>query len=109
MDIERIEKQIAFLLEIDKAKNVFRNTILIDKTRKENDAEHSWHMAIAAIVLSEYSNDKNIDISKVIIMSLIHDIIEIDSGDVFAYSDINYEEKNQKEKDGEIEYLEYCQ
>lgn len=81
---KRIEKQLNFSLEIDKAKNVFRQTHLSSNGRNENDAEHSWHMAIMAYLLKEYANDK-VDIAKVMIMCLIHDIIEIDAGDTYAY------------------------
>ena len=80
----RIEKQLAFALEIDKAKNVFRQTHLSGKGRNENDAEHSWHMAVMAYLLKEYSNEE-IDIAKVMLMCLIHDIVEIDAGDTYAY------------------------
>lgn len=73
-----------FALEIDKEKNVFRQTHLSGKGRNENDAEHAWHMAIMAYLLKEYSN-KDIDISRVMIMCLIHDIVEIDAGDTYAY------------------------
>ncbi len=80
----RIEKQLSFALEIDKLKNIFRQTHLSSHGRNENDAEHSWHMAIMAYLLKEYSNE-NIDISKVMVMCLIHDIVEIDAGDTYAY------------------------
>lgn len=80
----RIEKQLAFSLEIDKAKNIFRQTHLSGNGRNENDAEHSWHMAIMAYLLKEYANEK-IDIAKVMLMCLIHDIVEIDAGDTYAY------------------------
>jgi putative hydrolase of HD superfamily len=81
---ERIERQIAFALEIDKVKNVFRQTHLSSHGRKENDAEHSWHMAVMAYLLKEYANEE-IDIAKVMLMCLIHDIVEIDAGDTYAY------------------------
>ena len=81
---KRMEQQIAFSLEIDKEKNVFRQTHLSGHGRNENDAEHAWHMAIMAYLFKEYSNE-NIDISKVMIMCLIHDIVEIDAGDTYAY------------------------
>ena len=80
----RIEKQLAFSLEIDKAKNIFRQTHLSGNGRKENDAEHSWHMAIMAYLLREHANEK-VDIAKVMLMCLIHDIVEIDAGDTYAY------------------------
>ncbi len=81
---KRLEKQLAFSLEIDKVKNVFRQTHLSDSGRNENDAEHSWHMAIMAYLLREYANE-NVDITKVMLMCLIHDIVEIDAGDTYAY------------------------
>ena len=81
---ERIKRQMAFALEIDKAKNVFRQTHLSLNGRNENDAEHSWHMAIMAYLLREYANEE-IDIVKVMLMCLIHDIVEIDAGDTYAY------------------------
>lgn len=81
---ERMKKQFAFSLEIDKAKNIFRQTHLSDHGRNENDAEHSWHMAVMAYLLREYANE-NIDIAKVMLMCLIHDIVEIDAGDTYAY------------------------
>lgn len=75
-----------FILEIDKAKNIIRQTYLSDGVRKENDAEHSWHTAIMAFVLAEYF-DKNIDVLKVMKMMLMHDIIEIDAGDTYCYDE----------------------
>lgn len=80
----RLQKQMEFALEIDKEKNIFRQTHLSGKGRNENDAEHAWHMAIMAYLLKEYSNE-DIDISRVMIMCLIHDIVEIDAGDTYAY------------------------
>ena len=81
---DRLEKQLAFALEIDKEKNIFRQTHLSGHGRNENDAEHAWHMAVMAYILQEYSNEK-IDIAKVMILCLIHDIVEIDAGDTYAY------------------------
>lgn len=81
---KRLEKQLAFSLEIDKVKNIFRQTHLSNSGRNENDAEHSWHMAIMAYLFREYANE-NIDITKVMLMCLIHDIVEIDAGDTYAY------------------------
>ncbi len=77
-------KQIEFIKEIDKLKYIFRKTKLINSDRQENDAEHSWHLALMAMVLAEHSNEP-IDLAKVMKMVLIHDIVEIDSGDVFVY------------------------
>ena len=81
---ERLKKQIEFILEIDKEKNIFRQTHLSDHGRNENDAEHAWHMAIMAYLLREYANEP-VDIARVMIMCLIHDVVEIDAGDTYAY------------------------
>ena len=81
---QRIEKQLAFSLEIDKVKNIFRQTHLSGNGRNENDAEHSWHMAIMAYLFREYANEE-VDIAKVMLMCLIHDMVEIDAGDTYAY------------------------
>lgn len=81
---ERLRQQLEFSLEIDKEKNVFRQTHLSGHGRNENDAEHAWHMAIMAFLLREYANEE-VDISRVMIMCLIHDIVEIDAGDTYAY------------------------
>ena len=81
---ERLQKQLDFILEIDKEKNILRQTHLSGHGRRENDAEHAWHMAIMAYLLKEYSNEP-VDITKVMIMCLIHDIVEIDAGDTYAY------------------------
>jgi putative hydrolase of HD superfamily len=98
MDIERFNKQIEFIVEIDKMKQILRNTILMDASRKENSAEHTWHMAVGAMVLSEYANDSHLDMLKVFKMILLHDIVEIDAGDTFAYGNYNMQEKAEKEK-----------
>lgn len=81
---ERLKKQLEFILEIDKEKNIFRQTHLSGHGRNENDAEHAWHMAIMAYLLQEYSNEK-IDVARVMLMCLIHDVVEIDAGDTYAY------------------------
>ena len=81
---ERLKKQLDFILEIDKEKNIFRQTHLSGHGRNENDAEHAWHMAIMAYLLREYSNEP-VDIARVMLMCLIHDIVEIDAGDTYAY------------------------
>lgn len=92
----RIKKQLAFSLEIDKVKNIFRQTHLSGNGRNENDAEHSWHMAIMAYLLREYANEK-IDIFKVMLMCLIHDIVEIDAGDTYAYDEENMKTQKARE------------
>lgn len=83
---ERLEKQMEFCLEIDKEKNILRQTHLSGNGRRENDSEHAWHMAIMAYLLKEYSNEE-VDICKVMIMCLIHDIVEIDAGDTYCYDE----------------------
>ena len=83
---ERLQKQLDFSLEIDKEKNIFRQTHLSGHGRNENDAEHAWHMAIMAYLLREYSNEP-VDAAKVMLMCLIHDIVEIDAGDTYAYDE----------------------
>ena len=83
---ERLKKQLDFILEIDKEKNILRQTHLSGHGRRENDAEHAWHMAIMAYLLQEYSNEK-IDIARVMLMCLIHDVVEIDAGDTYAYDE----------------------
>lgn len=81
---ERLKQQLDFALEIDKEKNIFRQTHLSGHGRNENDAEHAWHMAIMAYLLQEYANEP-VDIGRVMLMCLIHDIVEIDAGDTYAY------------------------
>lgn len=85
-DKERFQKQIDFCLEIDKEKQIFRQTPVSDGTRKENDAEHAWHMAIMTLILGEYANEP-IDKFRTMSMLLVHDLIEIYSGDTFAYDE----------------------
>ncbi len=93
---ERLKKQLDFALEIDKEKNIFRQTHLSGHGRNENDAEHAWHMAIMAYLLKEYSNEA-IDITRVMVMCLIHDIVEIEAGDTYAYDAEN--KKTQKARE----------
>jgi putative hydrolase of HD superfamily len=82
---QRLARQMAFIREIDKLKSVYRRTLLMDGARFENDAEHSWHLAVMAALLAEYANDRGVDIAKVIRMVLAHDIVEIDAGDTYCY------------------------
>jgi len=93
---ERLKKQLAFALEIDKEKNIFRQTHLSGHGRRENDAEHAWHMAIMAYLLREYANEE-VDIGKVMLMCLIHDIVEIDAGDTYAYDEENLKTQKARE------------
>lgn len=97
MENNRLNQQFDFCLEADKEKFIGRQTYLSDGIRKENDAEHAWHMAVMALVLGEYSNDK-IDLLKTISMILIHDIVEIDAGDTYAYD----EQRKKSQKSREI-------
>ncbi len=85
MQISRLTQQIQFIIEIDKLKNVLRQTLLTDESRRENSAEHSWHIAMMAIVLAEYAPTSDVDVLRVIKMLLIHDLVEIDAGDTFCY------------------------
>lgn len=94
---ERLKKQIDFILEIDKMKNLYRQTYVLHEERKENDAEHSWHLAIMAFMLSEYSN-QSIDVLKIMKMVLIHDIVEIDAGDTYCYDEKGYSTKSEHEE-----------
>ncbi len=97
MITENLLKQIEFIKEIDKIKYIQRRTKLFNSNRNENDAEHSWHLAMMAIVLSEYS-DLEIDLLKVIKMVLIHDIFEIDAGDTFLYDQKKSHDNTEEEK-----------
>lgn len=82
--MERLQKQLQFIAEVDKVKHIVRQTYLADGSRKENDAEHSWHIALMAYLLQEYSKEP-VDVPKVMLMTLIHDLVEIDAGDTYAY------------------------
>lgn len=95
---ERIQKQMEFIVAIDKLKHITRQNIVIGTTRNENDAEHSWHLAVMAMLLSEYAAEKNIDILHVIKMVLIHDLVEIHAGDTFCYDEKGYEDKAEREQ-----------
>ncbi|AFM05276.1 putative HD superfamily hydrolase [Bernardetia litoralis DSM 6794] len=97
MEKDRLNSQIEFIKEIDKLKYIQRKTKLFNSNRNENDAEHSWHLAMMAIVLAEHSNE-NIDILKVLKMLLIHDLVEIDAGDTFLYDTT----KNHVNTDNEL-------
>ena len=92
----RLEKQIAFLTEVDKEKNIFRQTYLADGKRKENDAEHSWHLALAAVLLKEHMKE-DADLGRVMTMVLIHDLVEIDAGDTYAYDTEGAATKRERE------------
>ncbi|MCI9603839.1 MAG: HD domain-containing protein [Ruminococcus sp.] len=95
-NLERLEKQIRFIVEIDKVKNIFRQTYLADAGRRENDAEHSWHIALMAYLLREYVEEA-VDVGKVMLMVLIHDLVEIDAGDTYAYDSVGAQTKRDRE------------
>ena len=97
---ERLSQQIKFIVEIDKLKQILRQSVIIGSKKNENDAEHSWHLAVMAILLSEYAAQE-IDVLKVIKMVLIHDLVEIDAGDTFCYDEkgnLDKEEREQREQ-----------
>lgn len=94
--VDRLDKQFKFLRETDKLKQIARQSYLADGSRKENDAEHSWHLALMAVLLSGYA-EKNIDVLRVVTMVLIHDIVEIDAGDTYAYDTSGNTTKRERE------------
>lgn len=98
MITEDLRKQILFINELEKLKLVYRQNGVLDKSRPENSAEHSWHIALMAILLQEHSSANNIDILKVVKMLLIHDIVEIDTGDTFLYDEENRNNAHIKEE-----------
>jgi len=97
MDANRFQKQLDFILEIDKEKEIYRQTHLKGYKRQENDAEHAWHMAIMIYLLKEYANEA-FDVAKAMMMALIHDIVEIDAGDTYAYDAENLATQKDREK-----------
>ncbi|MBQ7582748.1 MAG: HD domain-containing protein [Lachnospiraceae bacterium] len=94
---ERLNKQLKFTGEIDQMTSVLRRTLLIDKSRRENDAEHSWHIAVMAMLFSEYAKEKP-DVGRVVQMCVVHDLVEIYAGDTFAYDVSGNEDKEVREK-----------
>lgn len=99
MDEKRLDAQFDFIREIDKEKFIGRETYLTDARRKENDAEHAWHMAVMTVLLAEYANEK-IDVAKTMTMLLIHDLVEIDAGDTYAYAGVAREAQHAREAKG---------
>jgi len=95
--VERLGRQIAFIAEVDKLKEIFRQTLVTQSRRSENSAEHSWHFALMIIVLAEHSNHQPLDILRVLKMVLIHDLVEIDAGDTFAYDTKNMADQHERE------------
>ena len=94
---ERFQKQLDFILELDKEKQILRQTHLSDYSRRENDAEHAWHMAMMIYLLKEYSNE-DFNVAKAMMMALIHDIVEIDAGDTYAYDQKALETQKEREE-----------
>ena len=95
--MDRLQRQLSFILEIDKLKSILRQTILINRTRRENSAEHSWHLAVMANLLAEYATEP-VDVAKVTRMVLVHDIVEVDAGDTFAYDTVGLASKKDREQ-----------
>lgn len=94
---ERLRRQVAFITEVDKLKEVFRQTVLTQSRRAENSAEHSWHFALMIVILAEHSNHQPLDVLRILKMVLIHDLVEIDAGDTFAYDVKNMADQHERE------------
>ena len=97
MTLKPLDQQIQFILEIDQLKSVLRRTSLINEARLENSAEHSWHIAVMAVLLADYANEA-VNVLHVVKMLLVHDIVEIDAGDTFAYSDVSKADQHTQER-----------
>jgi len=97
LESERFKSQVEFILEIDKLKNILRRTTLLDRSRQENSAEHSWHIALIILVLSEYAEEDHLDLMRVIKLLLVHDLVEIDAGDTYCYDEIEGQDQKARE------------
>ncbi len=95
--MDKLKQQIAFILEVDKLKTIYRQSLIADKSRYENDAEHSWHLALMAFLLAGHTNCR-VDLLKVIKMVLMHDIVEIDAGDTYCYDESAKLDKREREE-----------
>jgi len=95
---ERFKKQIEFVLEVDKLKTILRRTTLLDRSRQENSAEHSWHIALIVLVLAEYADEDHLDLLQVIKLLLAHDLVEIDAGDTYCYDESGVQDQKAREK-----------
>jgi len=95
--IDRLAQQVRFILEVDRLKEVFRQTVLTQSRRSENDAEHSWHLCLMVLVLSEHANVPSLDVLRVLKMLLLHDLVEIDAGDTFAYDETRRADQHERE------------
>jgi putative hydrolase of HD superfamily len=94
---ERLERQVRFIAEVDKLKEIFRQTECTQSRRRENDAEHSWHLCLLVIVLAEHANEAKLDVLRVLKMVIIHDLVEIDAGDTFAYDTARMADQHERE------------
>ncbi|MCM2997305.1 HD domain-containing protein [Paenibacillus cellulositrophicus] len=94
---ERLNRQIEFIREIDKLKTIYRQSYLMDKSRHENDAEHTWHITLMAWLLEEHLDQRKVNLLRVMKMLLVHDLVEIDAGDTFAYDEKGQEGKFERE------------
>ena len=97
VDGKRFKRQIEFILQADKLKRVARRTTLLDLSRQENSAEHSWHIALLVLILCEYAEDSHLDLLQVIKLLLIHDLVEIDAGDTYCYDEAGGQDKLKRE------------
>jgi len=93
----RLNNQLSFIKEIDKLKSIDRMSLLINSSRRENTAEHSWHFALMVSILAEHAESDSLNLAKTIRMALIHDIVEIDAGDTYCYDEQGYEDKSERE------------
>jgi putative hydrolase of HD superfamily len=94
----RLKRQVEFLLEIDRLKHTFRQTILLDRSRRENSVEHSWHIAVSAMIFGEYAAAEGTDRDRVIRMLLLHDLVEIDAGDTYCYDEQAGADQHERER-----------
>jgi putative hydrolases of HD superfamily len=97
MNLDRLTRQIRFIAEVDKLKEILRQTLCTQSRRQENDAEHSWHLALLVIVLAEHSNHQPLDVLRVLKMVIVHDLVEIDAGDTFAYDTARMADQHERE------------
>lgn len=97
MPLERLTQQVLFIAEVDKLKEIFRQSLCTQSRRQENDAEHSWHLALLVITLAEHSNFPSLDLLRVLKMVIIHDLVEIDAGDTFAYDAAGVSDQRERE------------
>ena len=95
---DRFRQQIEFILEVDKLKCVLRKTILMDRSRRENSAEHSWHIALMVLIFADYAKDSDLDMFRVMKILLVHDLIEIDAGDTYCYDDQGRKDQARRER-----------